>query len=396
MSYYRKAGIIPPQRHTQFRQPNGSLYTEELMGLGGFADNSALLYHIHPPTAISASVAFDGPTYTSRANHPLLPRHYKTHKLDVAGADSVTGRRALLMNDDVRISYVAAEQPSPLYRNAIGDECVFVESGTATLESVFGRLDARGGDYVVIPASTTHRWVPTGEDAFRTLVIEVLADGHIHPPQRYLSPRGQFLEHAPYCERDLRSSDEPFVVEETDVDVLVQARHGWTKFTYDYHPFDVVGWDGANYPYAVNWKDFQPITGRVHQPPPVHQILDAPGAVICAFVPRKFDYHPLSIPAPYSHANVDSDELLFYVEGDFVSRKGAGMEVGSISMHPAGFIHGPHPGSAEASLGKEQTEEWALMLDTFRPLYLCDAASDCEDPSYAWSWSRAAHTSHTS
>lgn len=394
MSYYRKAGIIPPQRHTQFRQPDGSLYHEELMGLGGFADDSALLYHVNAPTAISASAAFEGPAYTSRANHPLLPRHYKTHKLDVSGADSVTGRRALLMNDDVRVSYVAADQQSPLYRNAIGDECVFVESGTAVLESVFGRLEVRGGDYVVIPASTTHRWVPTGSGAFRTLVIEVLATGHIHPPARYLSPRGQFLEHAPYCERDLRSPAEPFLVQETDVDVIVQTRNGWTRFTYDNHPFDVVGWDGANYPYAVNMKDFQPITGRVHQPPPVHQILDAPGAVICAFVPRKFDYHPLSIPAPYSHANVDSDEILFYVEGNFVSRKGAGMEVGSISMHPAGFIHGPHPGSVEASLGKERTEEAALMLDTFRPLNLCDAAFDCEDPSYAWSWSRATRTTH--
>jgi homogentisate 1,2-dioxygenase len=391
MSYYRSAGRVPPQRHTQFRQPDGSMFHEELMGLGGFADDSALLYHINPPMAISASVGFDGPTHTSRANHPLLPRHYKTHKLDVAGADTVTGRRALLANEDIRISYVGADQSSPLYRNAIGDECVFVESGTAVLESVFGRLEVRGGDYVVIPAATTHRWVPTGGEIFRTLVIEVLANGHIHPPQRYLSPRGQFLEHAPYCERDLRSPTEPFTVEATDVEVVVQARHGWTKFTYDNHPFDVVGWDGSNYPYAVNMKDFQPITGRIHQPPPVHQILESPGAVICAFVPRKFDYHPLSIPAPYSHANVDSDEILFYVEGDFVSRKGAGMEVGSISMHPAGFIHGPHPGSAEASLGKERTEESALMLDTFRPLYLCDAAFDCEDPTYAWSWSRAEH-----
>jgi homogentisate 1,2-dioxygenase len=392
VSYYRSAGNIPPQRHTQFRQPDGSLYHEELMGLGGFSDDSALLYHINPPMAISASAAFDGPTHSRRANHPLLPRHYKTHKLDVSGANPVTGRRALLANDDVRISYVAADHPSPLYRNAIGDECVFVESGTAVLESVFGRLEVRGGDYVVIPASTTHRWVPTGPTPFRTLVIEVLADGHIHPPRRYLSPRGQFLEHAPYCERDLRAPAELCTVEATDVEVLVQARHGWTRFTYDHHPFDVVGWDGANYPYAVNMKDFQPITGRIHQPPPVHQILDAPGAVICAFVPRKFDYHPLSIPAPYSHANVDSDEVLFYVEGDFVSRKGAGMEIGSISMHPAGFIHGPHPGSAEASLGKDRTEESALMLDTFRPLYLCDVAFDCEDPTYAWSWSAASHT----
>ncbi|QUQ68801.1 homogentisate 1,2-dioxygenase [Kutzneria sp. CA-103260] len=388
MSYYRAVGELPPKRHTQFRQPDGTLYYEELMGLGGFADDSALLYHENPPMSILRSERVDGPTAISRPNHPLLPRHYRTRQLDGTGADAVLGRQALLANTDVRVSYFAADQPSSLYRNAIGDECVFLASGSATLETVFGRLSVRSGDYVVIPAATTHRWVPDAGEPLRALVIEALGSGHIHPPSRYLSPRGQFLEHAPYCERDLRSPDEPLTVADEPADILVRTRNGWTQLTHGHHPFDVVGWDGGNYPYALNIREFEPITGRIHQPPPVHQVLEAPGAVICAFVPRKFDYHPLSIPAPYSHANVDSDEVLFYVDGEFNSRKGSSIEAGSISLHPSGFIHGPHPGAVEASLGKERTEEYALMLDTFQPLELCASADRCEDESYAWSWAR--------
>jgi homogentisate 1,2-dioxygenase len=387
MPFYRTLGEIPKKRHTQFRKPDGGLYHEELMGEEGFSDDSALLYHLNPPTAIVDSVTVDGPASKRVPNLPLKPRHFRTHKLDSAINDPVLGRTHLFANSDIRISYVAADQPSPLYRNAIGDECVYIESGSAVFESVFGTLEVGQGDHVLIPASATHRWVPTGNELLRTLVVEASGGGHINPPKRYLSERGQFLEHAPYCERDFRSPQDLLVVDGTDVDVVVQHRQGWSKLTYATHPFDVIGWDGCNYPYAFNIADFEPITGRIHQPPPVHQTFDVPGAVMCAFVPRLFDYHPQAIPAPYNHANVDSDELLFYVGGDFMSRKGAGIEMGSISMHPAGFIHGPQPGSVEASIGAKATEEYAVMIDTFRPLELCEPIFGCEDTSYAWSWS---------
>ena len=261
-----------------------------------------------------------------------------------------------------------------------------MESGTAALESVYGTLDVGPGDYVVIPTSTTHRWVPTGSEPWRALVLE--ARGHIRPPRKYLSPAGQFLEHAPYCERDLRAPTEPLVVEDGETPVLVRTRDGLTRYTYRHHPFDVVGWDGCLYPYAFNIADFEPIVGRLHQPPPVHQTFAGPGFVVCSFVPRLFDYHPVSIPAPYNHANVDSDEVLFYTQGDFMSRKGAGIEIGSISLHPSGFIHGPQPGSVEASIGKASTDEYAVMVDTFRPLGLGAAAREVEDPEYAWTWAR--------
>ena len=389
MPYYRQVGEVPRKRHTQFRQPDGSLYAEELMGVEGFSSDASLLYHRRIPTAIVASEVFDGPTFARRPNHPLKPRHLKTHKLDGAAAaqDPVLGRQHLLANADVRISYSVADQPSPLYRNAIGDECVYVESGEGVVETVFGAIDVSAGDYVVIPTSTTHRWVPRGE--LRTLVTE--ASGHIRPPKRYLSSKGQFLEHAPYCERDLRGPGEPFMADGDDVEVLVQHRGPgggtlWTRYVYARHPFDVVGWDGCLYPYVFSIHDFEPITGRLHQPPPVHQTFEGPNFVICSFVPRLFDYHPDGIPAPYNHANVDSDEVIFYTGGDFMSRKGAGIEQGSISLHPSGFTHGPQPGSVEASIGKAATDELAVMVDTFRPLELLDPALACEDASYAWTW----------
>jgi homogentisate 1,2-dioxygenase len=387
MPFYRVVGEIPKKRHVQFRRPDGGLYHEELMGEEGFSDDSALLYHLRPPTAIVESSVYEAPSWRLSPNLPLRPRHYRTHKLDAGNADPVLGRQALFANSDIRISYAAADRPSPLYRNAIGDECVYVESGSATVETVFGALQVGRGDHVLIPASATHRWVPADGEPLRTLVVEAVGGGHINPPRRYLSQRGQFLEHAPYCERDLRGPTEPLLVEGEDVEVLVQHRQGWTRFVYATHPFDVVGWDGHNYPYAFNIAEFEPITGRIHQPPPVHQTFDVPGAVMCAFVPRLFDYHPQAIPAPYNHANVDSDEILFYVGGDFMSRKGAGIEMGSITLHPAGFIHGPQPGSVEASIGKKDTEEYAVMIDTFRPLELCEPAFGCEDASYAWTWS---------
>jgi homogentisate 1,2-dioxygenase len=391
MPYYRRVGEIPPKRHTQFRQPDGGLYAEELMGQEGFSSDSSLLYHRYLPTAITAAEEFSPTAWTRTANRPLKPRHFFTHKLSMTGklgagpTDAVLDRQHLLANDDCRISYAVAERPSPLYRNAIGDECLYLEAGAARIESTFGVLDVSAGDYVIIPTSVIHRIVPVGDAPLRTLIIE--AAGHIGPPKNYLSVRGQFLEQAPYCERDLRAPDSPFVVEDDEVDVYVQHRSGWTRFRYAHHPFDVVGWDGCLYPWAFSIHDFEPLTGRVHQPPPVHQTFAGPNFVICSFVPRKVDYHPLAIPVPYNHHNVDSDEMLFYTGGNYEARRGSGIEQGSISLHPSGFTHGPQPGAAERAIGVDYFDELAVMVDTFRPLDLCEPALACEDPAYAWTWS---------
>ncbi|HET8970903.1 MAG TPA: cupin domain-containing protein [Candidatus Nanopelagicales bacterium] len=385
MAYYRQVGEVPHKRHTQFRRPDGGLYAEELVGADGFSSDSALLYHRHPPTAIVAAEAVDEPDPGLAPNRPLLPRHFRTHQIEAGSrGDGSLTRRVLLGNSDVRLTYAVVTEPGPLYRNAVGDEVLYVESGSGRVETGYGVLEVSAGDYVVLPTSTTHRVVP-GAEPLRLLGIE--ATGHIGPPRRYLSAKGQFLEHAPYCERDLRGPTEPFQVDGQDVEVLVRSTQGLTRYTYAEHPFDVVGWDGCLYPYAVSIHDFEPITGRIHQPPPVHQMFEGPNLVICSFVPRLFDYHPLSIPAPYSHANVDSDEVLFYCGGEFMSRKGAGIEQGSISLHPSGFTHGPQPGSVEASIGARSTEELAVMVDTFRPLWLGDSARDSEDAGYPWTWS---------
>ena len=389
MPYYRRVGDVPPKRHTQFRSPDGSLYAEELMGTDGFSSASALLYHRRPPTAIVAAETVPAPDDDLRSNEPLLPRHLRTADL-AADGDLVTGRLLLLGNDDVRLAVAHPTRASGLYRNATGDELVHLRSGAARLESSFGVLDCRAGDYVVVPTGTTHRWVPDlGGDPVAALVVE--ARGHIGAPDRYLSATGQFLEHSPYCERDLHGPDEPLLVDGDlgdGVDVLVRQRTGLTRYRYAHHPFDVVGWDGCLYPYRLSIHDFEPVTGRVHQPPPVHQTFAGPRFVVCSFVPRKLDYHPDAVPAPYNHANVDSDEVLYYCDGDFTSRKGAGIGPGSISLHPGGFTHGPQPGSVEASLGAERTDELAVMVDTFAPLRLAGAARACDDPDYPWTWAR--------
>jgi len=384
MPYYRSAGEVPPKRHTQFRRPDGGLYAEELMGQEGFSADSALLYHRYAPTAIVAAEEYTPAAYSQVPNLPLKPRHLRTHKL-APGGDAVLGRQPLLANPDVRVSYVVADRESPLYRNATGDECLYVEAGRARIESTFGVLELDAGDYAIIPTSVIHRIVPLGGEV-RMLTVE--ANGHIGPPKRYLSVRGQFLEHAPYCERDLRGPAAPMMVDGTDVEVYVRHRAGWTRFVYANHPFDVVGWDGCLYPWAFSIHDFEPITGRVHQPPPVHQTFQGPNFVVCSFVPRKVDYHPLAIPVPYNHHNVDSDEMMFYTGGNYEARRGSGIEQGSISLHPGGFTHGPQPGAVERSIGVEAFDELAVMIDTFRPLDLCEAGLSCEDTGYAWTWAR--------
>ncbi|MBD9724154.1 homogentisate 1,2-dioxygenase [Streptomyces caniscabiei] len=389
MPYYHRAGEVPPKRHTQHRDPDGNLYYEELMGEEGFSSDSSLLYHRHIPSAVREFRVWDLGDQSLVPNHPLVPRHLSTHKLfpeGGSGIDAVTGRRLLLGNEDVRLAYVVADTASPYYRNAIGDECLYVEDGRARVETVFGELEAGDGDYVIVPRATTYRIVPDG--AVRIYAIE--ANSHLGPPRRYLSRHGQLLEHAPYCERDLRLPDGPKLAEGEDVEVFIKHRGAGgvvgTVHTLPNHPFDVVGWDGCLYPYVLNIRDFEPLTGRVHQPPPVHQVFEGHNFVVCNFVPRKVDYHPLSVPVPYYHSNVDSDEVMFYCGGDYEARKGSGIGQGSISLHPGGHPHGPQPGAMERSIGAEFFDELAVMVDTFRPLRLGEAARATDDGTYVYSW----------
>jgi homogentisate 1,2-dioxygenase len=397
MPYYRAVGEISRKRHTQFRTPGGELLYEELVGEEGFSSDSALLYHRALPSAIVDSQPWALRDPALAANHPLRPRHFRLPELfppPLWGAtDAVTGRRTIVGNGDVRVAYIVAGAASPLYRNAIGDECIFVEAGDADLETSFGALSAGAGDYVVIPRGTIHRWLPRPGAPLRAFVLE--ASSHIEPPRRYRSATGQLLEHAPYCERDLRAPSAPLLADGRDVPIHVKHRGAGgellgTVFTLARHPFDVVGWDGCLYPFAFNVHDFEPLTGRVHQPPPVHQVFEGRGFVVCNFVPRRLDYHPLAIPAPYYHANVDSDEVLFYVAGDYGARRGSGIAAGSVSLHPGGHTHGPQPGAYAASIGRERSDELAVMLDTFTPLALGEGGRACEDADYAWSWAAGA------
>jgi homogentisate 1,2-dioxygenase len=416
VAHYQAMGSIPPKRHTQHRRPagrgkQGELYHEELMGEEGFSSDSSLLYHRNIPSTIVGAREWVVGDLSTTPNHPLTPRHLRLHDLfdakSVKTTDVVTGRRLVLGNGDVRISYAVAGAPSPWYRNGIGDECVYVERGRARVETVFGAFDVGEGDYLVIPRSTTHRWLPkrSTRDPLRAYCIE--GNSHITPPKRYLSKYGQLLEHAPYCERDLRGPGGPLLAEDVGADATdeteVYLKHRGngpsgivgTVHTLPHHPLDVVGWDGCLYPYAFNVRDFEPITGRVHQPPPVHQVFEGWNFVVCNFVPRKVDYHPLSIPVPYYHSNVDSDEIMFYVDGDYEARKGSGIGKGSISVHPGGHAHGPQPGASEASIGVEYFDELAVMVDTFRPLELGEGGLAVDDGTYAWSWGRGTGTTRS-
>lgn len=385
MPYYRHVGDVPRKRHTHHVRPDGVRYAEELMGQAGFASNSALLYHRYSPSALRSIEALDRTASTAAtADVPLTPRHLRTTELP-ATDDLVLGRHELLANDDVSISFVRSAHGSPLYRNAAGDELIYVHDGDAVLESVFGALAVGSGDYVVIPAGTTHRWVVERGDVS---MLVIAARSHVAVPERYLSATGQFLEHAPFCERDLRAPSQPMLVEGEDVPVIVANGAGWSRHVHRHHPFDVVAWDGCLYPWALNIDDFEPIVGSIHQPPPVHQTFAGRGFVVCSFVPRLFDFHPDAVKVPYHHANVDSDEVLFYADGNFMSRAGSGIDVGSISYHPAGFVHGPQPGSVEASLDADRTEEIAVMVDTFAPLAVTDVARGISADEYPTTWAR--------
>jgi homogentisate 1,2-dioxygenase len=383
MTYYCRMGLIPLKRHTQFRQPDGSLYHEELIGMQGFSGVQSLLYHLRPPTQIQSILAGESKALEIEPVGPLRHRHLRTAAIPERG-DAIAARHPLLANADLCISVARPTTAMDYwYRFAHGDEVIFIHEGHGQLETQFGGLTYRPGDYLVIPAGVLWRILPTIGIAQRMLVIE--AWGHLEAPQRYLNRSGQFLEHAPYCERDIRPPESLTPRSETgEYEVRVKTRDFITQYRYDHHPLDVVGWDGYLWPYALNIADFEPITGRLHQPPPVHQTFAGPGFVICSFVPRQLDYHSQAIPAPYNHANVDSDEVLYYVSGNFISRKG--IDIASITLHPRGLPHGPHPGRYEASIGQTHTEECAVMIDTFAPLNLTTQAIALEDPDYSASW----------
>jgi homogentisate 1,2-dioxygenase len=392
MTYYYKLGRLPHKRHTQFRQPDGSLYHEEVMGVHGFAGAQSILYHLYPPTAVRRVEKVLNVHIPYEESAALRHRHLRSANAP-AGGDAISGRVPLMGNNDV-VVYVArpTEPMTYWYKFAHGDDVLFVHEGTGMLETQFGNLRYRPGDYLVLATGAMWRLMPDEGVDQRMLVVE--SYGHVEPPKRYLNRYGQFLEHSPYCERDLRPPAELVTYDESgEFELRVKARGVITRFIYDHHPLDVVGWDGHLWPYAFNIEDFEPITGRIHQPPPVHQTFDGPGFVLCSFVPRMFDYHPLSIPAPYNHSNVDSDEVLYYVEGDFMSRKG--IERASFTVHPNGIPHGPHPGTYEGSIGKERTEELAVMVDTFRPLRLTLYAREMEDEGYAYSWLPERHAEGT-
>jgi homogentisate 1,2-dioxygenase len=383
MPYYTQLGKIPPKRHTQFRRPDGELYTEEVVGAEGFHGISSIAYHIHEPTLVER---IEEPIdYGVEFVDEDFLRHRLLDGMKVEpGGDWMTGRRYIMGNADVKLALCSpTETQGTFYKNASCDELVFVHEGEGTLETMFGPVEFEQGDYVHVPRTVTCKWNFTGETQPRLLVIESRSEFRF--PEKYRNEFGQLLERSPYHERDVRPpTDLTTIDEEGEYEVRIKKHGKLHRYVYRYHPFDVVGWDGHMYPYAISIHDFEPITGRIHQPPPVHQMYEANNFVVCSFVPRKFDYHPKSIPAPYNHSNIDSDEVLYYAEGEFMSHRG--VERGSFTLHPGGIPHGPHPGAVEASIGAEGTDEIAVMVDTFRPLKLTRTALAIENSEYAFSW----------
>jgi homogentisate 1,2-dioxygenase len=383
MPHYHKLGSIPPKRHTQFRKPDGSLYAEQLFSTEGFSNDYSLLYHHYPPTEI---IKTDEPiNMQPKIAEEKMLQHRSFEGFNIQPQkDYLQSRKPVLVNSDVHIVLAAPQQSTNeyFYKNADADEVIFVHEGSGVLKTMYGNIDFSYGDYLVIPRGTIHQ-IHFTTQANRLFIVESFSP--IRYPKRYLSPYGQLLEHSPYCERDIRP---PHILETHDEagDFTIKTKKKGMLYGihYAHHPFDVVGWDGGCYPYAFSIHNFEPITGRVHQPPPVHQTFDARNFVICSFVPRLFDYHPQAIPAPYNHSNIDSDEVLYYVDGEFMSRKH--VTRGMINLHPAGIPHGPHPGAVQKSIGAKETKELAVMVDTFHPLQLTTHAIDIENKGYVMSW----------
>ncbi|WP_439505701.1 homogentisate 1,2-dioxygenase [Sediminibacterium sp.] len=383
MPHYIKLGEVPHKRHTQFRKPDGGLYSEQLFSTEGFNDDYSLLYHIHPPTQI---IHTDEPIVVApKVAEEKMLKHRSFEGFNVIPeADYLNSRKAVLVNNDCHIVLAAPQQSltSYFYKNADADELIFIHEGTGKLLTQYGQLSFSYGDYIVIPRGTIYQiHFDTPEN--RLFIVESFSP--FRYPKRYLSRHGQLLEHSPYCERDIRGPENLVTIDEKG-DFLIKTKKKGVLYGLHYgtHPFDVIGWDGCCYPYIFSIHDFEPITGRVHQPPPVHQTFDAHNFVVCSFCPRLYDYHPNAIPAPYNHSNIDSDEVLYYVDGDFMSRKN--VTRGMITLHPAGIPHGPHPGSVEKSIGKKETHELAVMVDTFHPLQLTEEALRIENQGYTMSW----------
>jgi homogentisate 1,2-dioxygenase len=383
MPFYKKLGSIPQKRHTVFRQPNGGLYYEQLFGTEGFSGMSTLMYHVHRPTMVKEV----GPS-KNVAPVAAVEKNVKSQMLNgfqvKPEKDFLDSRKIVLFNNDVNVALAAPQESltSYFYKNGDSDEVIFVHQGTGKLRTMLGNIPFGPGDYLVVPRGIIYQ---ISFDTLDNRLFIVESFSPIYTPKRYRNYFGQLLEHSPFCERDIRTPEELETHDEKG-EFLVKLKKENTlhEITYASHPFDVIGWDGYNFPYAFNIKDFEPLTGRVHQPPPVHQTFEAANFVICSFVPRLYDYHPDAIPAPYNHSNIDSDEVLYYVDGDFMSRNH--VDKGYISLHPAGIPHGPHPGAMERSIGQKETLELAVMVDTFRPLRLTQLALDIADEGYYQSW----------
>lgn len=383
MPHYCKLGSIPHKRHTQFRKPDGSLYAEQLFSTEGFSSNSTLLYHCHPPTEI---VKVDTPfSAAPKVAEEKMLKHRSFQGFNITPKkDFLQSRKPVLVNSDLHIVLAAPQESMReyFYKNADADEMIFVHEGSGTLHTQYGQLKFGYGDYLVVPRGTIYQ-IHFDTPDNRLFIVESFSP--IRYPQRYLSKYGQLLEHAPYCERDIRQPEQLETIDQAgDYLIKIKKKGMMYPIHYAHHPFDVIGWDGCEYPFAFSIHDFEPITGRVHQPPPVHQTFEGHNFVVCSFVPRMYDYHPESIPAPYNHSNIDSDEVLYYVDGDFMSRKH--VTRGMITLHPGGIPHGPHPGAVEKSIGKTETKELAVMVDTFHPLQITEEALGIEDESYTMSW----------
>jgi homogentisate 1,2-dioxygenase len=383
MPFYHKLGKIPHKRHTQFKKPNGKLFHEQLFGTVGFDGMSALLYHHHRPTMISQVLASIDMTAEIAVDKNMKARNLEGFAVKPVD-DFLESRVPVLTNSDCTIVLASPKKSlrDYFYKNADCDEMIFVHRGTGKLRTLVGNIDFGYGDYLLIPRGIIYQIDFDTEDN-KLFIVE--SRRPIYTPKRYRNWFGQLLEHSPFCERDIRPPHELETFDERgEFLVKVKKEDMLHQYMYASHPFDVVGWDGYNYPYAFNIKDFEPITGRVHQPPPVHQTFETDAFVICSFVPRMYDYHPDSIPAPYNHSNIDSDEVLYYVDGDFMSRNNIGQ--GQITLHPAGIPHGPHPGAYERSIGHKETQELAVMVDTFKPLKLTKQGLALEVGDYWKSW----------
>jgi len=383
MPIYHTLGNIPHKRHTIFRRPDGKLYSEELVSTHGFSSLYSLVYHVHPPTIVKTlEEPYSVEPKIVREKHL---RHTSLLGFNITAEDDfLASRKPVLVNSDLQIILAAPKKSMTdyFYKNSQGDEVIFVHQGSGILKTGFGQLRFGYGDYLVIPRGTIYQITFDGPDN-RLFIIESYSP--IRFPKRYLNSAGQLMEHAPFCERDIRRPSDLVTNDQTgEFKILIKKQGLIYPYTYGTHPFDFVGWDGYHYPWAFSIHDFEPITGRVHQPPPVHQTFEGDNFVICSFCPRKYDYHPQAIPAPYNHSNVDSDEVLYYVDGDFMSRKS--VVKGQITLHPGGIPHGPHPGSVEKSIGKERTDELAVMIDPFRPLMMTNHAVSIEDENYHKSW----------